>query len=157
MGRIVVDQTHVFRLERLYVTIAAGQNGQPTMQELGRTRGILPEQLSECWRMARLMPPLPEQCTEAMPGAFGIFRGESAEYIIAKAQRTVSGAPIFQYLLAPAAVLRAISGNVSYFEPYACEPIQQFPAPRYDLPPFVIEDPEAPDYDTQIASLEAIM
>lgn len=158
----LTDQTRVFQLERLYVSLTPGQGGQsssqaPALQVTGRTPGIKPELLSECWRMAQLMPPPADQRTDDMPGSFGIFRGETVDFIIVKAQIGSEGKPQFQFLLAPAAALRAIAGNWTMFSAYAREPIPQYAAPRTDLPPFTLDPPDPPDKDTQTDDLLTLM
>jgi hypothetical protein len=125
----------------------------PNLQVLGRTPGIRPEHLAECWRAATLMPPLPKHCTPDMPGSMGIFRGEAIDYILAKAQAGPAGNPQLQYMLVPSAAMRWLSGNVRLFEAFAFEPIPQFAAPRSDLNPFVIDNIEPADAETQTEDL----
>src|SRR5262249_10100458 len=129
----------------------------PTLQLQARTPGIRTEQIAECHRAARLVPPPPEQRTEKMPGSFGLFRGETIEFILAKAHVGPDGLPQFQYLLLPSAALRWLGGNLHLFESYATEPIPQFSTQRTDLPPFVLDKPEAPDAETQTDDLLALM
>ncbi len=147
------SSNRVFPLDRLY----AGANGQTRFDQVSRTPGVDPDQLAECRRLAHLMPPLPVQRTEAMPGAFGLFRGESIDYILAKAQQSANGAPQIQYILVPTAPLRSLGGNIRTFEGFACEPIPQFAVPRTDLAPFVLENPQAADDETQIDDLLALL
>ncbi|MEP7287291.1 MAG: hypothetical protein ABI947_16165 [Chloroflexota bacterium] len=145
-----------YQLERLYVTVT--ENGaKPTLQVLARTPGVTPPQLAECWRLAQLLPPPANQRTDAMPGSLGLFRGETAEYIIAKAQTGPNGVPQFQYLLAPSAAIRALGGNLESFVGYAKEPIPQFATQRSDLPPFVLDNPEPPDTETQTNDILALI
>ncbi len=153
----MTDQTRVFQLERLYVNVVP-QEGQPSaLQVAGRTTGIRPEHVAECWRAATLMPPLTAQCTPAMPGSMGIFRGETIDYILAKAQEGPTGNPQLQYMLVPSAAMRWLSGNIRLFEAFAFEPIPQFTTVRHDLAPFVLDNLEPPDAETQTNDLLALM
>src|SRR5947208_1400297 len=153
----LIDQTRVFQLARLYLALAAQDGAAPTLQLLARTPGVRPEHIAECRRAANLMPPPPDQRTDAMPGSLGLFRGETIDFIIAKAQVGSNGLPAFQYLLAPAAATRWLGGNIRVFEAYAREPIPQFTSQRTDLPPFVLDHPEPPDKDAQTDDLLALM
>src|SRR5262249_13997196 len=92
---------------------------QPTIQLLARSPGVKLEQIAECRRMAALLPPLPTQRTDDMPGSIGIFRGETVDYIVATAQQGPGGAPQFEYLLTPASALRSLAGNLRVFEDHA--------------------------------------
>ena len=153
----LTDQTRIFQLERLYVTMT-GQDGQPpTLQIMARTPGVHRDVLTECRRAANLMPPPPEQRSPDMPGSFGLFRSERLDYILAKAQQSPGGIPQFQYLLIPSAALRWLGGNIRLFEGFAREAIPEFATPRTDLPPFVLENPEPPDNDTQTNDILALM
>ncbi len=151
----MIDQTRIFQLERLYLAVTAHDGSAPSLQLLARTPDVRPEHIAECRRAANLMPP--DQRTDAMPGSLGIFRGETIDFIIAKAQVGPNGFPAFQYLLAPAAAIRWLGGNIRVFESYATEPIPQFTSQRTDLPPFVLDHPEPPDKDTQTDDLLALM
>lgn len=147
----MTDSSRVFQLDRLY----AGSNDGPggSVDVVARTPGVSPDQLTECRRLANLMPPPPAQRTDDMPGSLGLFRGESSDYILAKAQQGTSGAPQYQFVLMPAAPLRLLGGNIRTFEAFAREPMPRFAAPRADLPLFVLEHPEPADIDTQIDDL----
>ncbi len=151
----MTDSSRVFQLERLY----AGFNEQPggSVDIVARTPGVSADQLAECRRLANLMPPPPAQRTDEMPGAIGLFRGESVDYILAKAQQGASGAPQFQYIFMPSVPLRLLGGNIRLFEAFAREPIPRFATPRTDLPPFVLDNPEAADSETQIDDLLSLI
>ncbi|HVO42284.1 MAG TPA: hypothetical protein VMT34_06665, partial [Aggregatilineales bacterium] len=124
---------------------------------LARTAEVRPEQIAECRRFANLMPPPPDQCSGEMPGALGLFRGETIEYIIAKAFAGPGGWPQLQYVFAPSAVMRALLGNVRVFESFAKEPVPAFASQRTDLPRFVLDPPEPADPDTQADDLIALL
>jgi len=147
----LTDNNRVFQLARLYT------GAQSLFEQVSRTPGIGVDQLAECRRLANLLPPLPAQRTDDMPGALGLFRGDSIDFILVKAQQAANGAPLFQYLLMPAAPLRLLAGHVLTFESFAREPIPQYATPRTDLAPFVLENPESADSETQIEDLLALL
>lgn len=147
----MTDNNRVFQLARLYT------GAQSLFEQVSRTPGIGVDQLAECRRLANLLPPLPAQRTDDMPGALGLFRGDSIDFILVKAQQAANGAPLFQYLLMPAAPLRLLAGHVLTFESFAREPIPQYATPRTDLAPFVLENPESADSETQIEDLLALL
>ncbi len=124
---------------------------------IAHTPGAGIPQLAECRRLANLLPPLPAQRSDAMPGALGLFRGDSTDYILAKAQQGPSGAPQLQFVLIPIAPLRLLGGNIRTFEAFGREPIPQFAAPRDDLAPFVLENPEHADAEAQIEDLLSLL
>src|SRR5271165_527185 len=88
-----------------YLCVSA-ENNAIKADRLSHTPGANPIQLAEFLRLATLWPPLPAQRTEAMPSAIGLFRGESTEYLLVKAQQGANGAPYFQYVMMPSAPLR---------------------------------------------------
>lgn len=153
----MTDQTRIFQLERLYLAAASTEGQTPGLQLLARTPGVRPEHIAECRRAANLLPPPPAQRTSAMPSTIGLFRSESVDYILAKAQAGPQDLPQFQYLLLPAAAIRWLGGNLRLFESWAMEPIPNFPTQRLDLPPFVLENPEPPDAETQTDDLLALI
>lgn len=150
----MTDQ-QVFQLEHFYVA-ARGRDGQG-VQLLAQSPGITREQVAECVRIVQLMPPLPAQRSDAMPGSFGLFRGATVDYIIARAQQGQGGVPQAHYLLASAAFTRRLGGNLHLFDKFAREPFLQFATPRSDLPPFIISNPQPPDDNTQADDLLALL
>jgi hypothetical protein len=163
----MTDQTTVFQLERFYVAITSqdGQTPQPSTQPstqagtqpgvqlLARTPGIRPEHVAECTRAANLTPPPWNQQSEAMPASFGLFRGDTVDYILAKAQTGAGGQAQIHYLIVPSLALRRVGGNLYLFEPFAKEPIPSFPTQRMDLPTFTLDNPHPPSSDTQTDDL----
>ncbi len=150
----MTDQ-QVFQLEQFYVAVR-GQDGQG-LQLLAQTPGVPREHIAECVRMAQLMPPLPTQRSATMPGSLGLFRGAAIDYIIARAQQGPSGIPQIHYVLASAALIRQLGGNLHLFDKFAGEPFPQFATPRNDLPPFVLNNPQPPDDNTQADDLLALL
>jgi hypothetical protein len=154
----MTDAMRSIPLEQLYVTLGTADNYQGSLssQVIARSSNVRPEHIAECLRIARLLPP--ELPTEAMPGAFGLFRGESIEYVIAKSRRNaVGGVPYVQYLFVPSAILRNLSGNIRAFEAFAHEPIPTFNMQRTDLPPYVLRNVGAASGDSQIDDLSLLM
>jgi hypothetical protein len=92
-----------------------------------------------------------------MPGSIGLFRAESVDYVLVKAQQGGVGALQFQYLMLPATALRALGGNVRMFEAFAKEPIPTFQTLREDLPPFQFDGLEPADAETQTDDLLSLM
>jgi hypothetical protein len=149
----VTDTPQTLRLERLYAT----SKGQPdTPYTLAaRSPGASPDQLAEFRRLANLLPPMPAQRTDAMPGSLGLFRTESVDYVLVKAHQAPTGLQ-FLYLLLPAPYLRQLGGNIRAFEGWAKEPITTFSSVREDLPPFQFDGLEVADFDTQTEDLLAL-
>jgi len=151
----VTDYKSAFELDYLCVD---APNGKISADRLIRTPGVSPAHLTECVRLAALWPPLPTQRTEAMPGSVGLFRGESVDYILVKAQQGTNGAPRFQYVLTPAAPLRQLAGNWRWFEPFARSPIPESAEPRADLPLLSFSDsPQPASVETQVDDLLALL
>ncbi|MHB8629307.1 MAG: hypothetical protein ACYDBJ_12660 [Aggregatilineales bacterium] len=150
----MTDYNSAFELDYLCVD---APDGKITADRLMRTAGVSPAHLTECVRLAALWPPLPNQRTEAMPGSVGLFRGESVDYILVKAQQGSNGAPRFQYVLTPAAPLRQLAGNWRWFEPFARAPIPESTGPRADLPLLSFSEPQPASIETQVDDLLALL
>ncbi|HLA42079.1 MAG TPA: hypothetical protein VJZ27_01510, partial [Aggregatilineales bacterium] len=104
--------------------------------------------VQECLRVARVRPPTPELTSDAMPCALGYFRKDDGSYVIIKAQRTPEGHPQLLYLLVPDIALRWLGGNYRLFESLGYEEMRTFDAPRPNLPPLMLEEPQVlPDED----------
>jgi hypothetical protein len=113
----------------------------PTPGVIARTGAITPAHVAECLRVARLAPPLPGDTSSEMPGAFGVFRGESVDIVLAKAQRNDAGYPQLLFILTPLAAMRALEGNVSAFESLALMEMPSFSTIRRNLVPFDLLKP----------------
>jgi hypothetical protein len=146
----VTDTPQTLRLERLYAT-SKGQPDTPYTMA-ARSPGASPDQLAEFRRLANLLPPMPAQRNDAMPGALGLFRAESVDYVMVKAHQGQTGLH-FLYLMLPAPYVRQLGGNIRAFESWAKEPITTFNTVREDLPPFQFEGMDAADFDTQTDDL----
>jgi hypothetical protein len=125
------------------------------MQTLGSTPGFRQELLNECMRAAYLAPPPVRggDFNQQMPATVGIFRGDTVEYIIARAQRLPDGTPIAHFMPVSRQALLWLGGNVARLASYAQGAMV---AQRGDLPPFVFE-PQPPDIDEQNESLLTVM
>ncbi len=151
----MTDTPQMLRLERLYAT----SKGQPdTPYTLAaRSPGASPDQLAEFRRLANLLPPMPAQRSDAMPGSLGLFRVESVDYVLVKSHQGQNGLLQFLYLMMPVPYVRQLGGNIRVFESWAKEPIATFNTVREDLPPLQFEGMEAADFDTQTEDLLALI
>lgn len=138
-----MPEANVFQLERLYFGTLVTEDGRvsPAPGVIARTGGITPAHVAECLRAARLAPPLPGDTSPEMPGAFGLFRGESVDAILAKAQRNDAGYPQLMFILVPQAALLALEGNLLAFRSLAQMDMPAFTAIRRDLVPFELRNP----------------
>ncbi|WP_119072524.1 hypothetical protein [Aggregatilinea lenta] len=132
-----------FQLQRLYFGTLVAEDGRvsPTPGVIARTGEITPAHVAECLRVARLAPPLPGDTGPEMPGAFGVFRGESIDFVLAKAQRNDAGYPQLLFILTPVAALRALEGNASAFQSLALMDMPSFASIRRNLVPFELHRP----------------
>lgn len=125
------------RLERFYYGHLIDQHNRKsaTPGVIARTPGCSPECVTECLRVAKLVPPRPPETSDEMPGALGLFRGETSDFILVKAQQNAAG--IAQVLYAPtsAALLRHLAGNVLVFQSFAMTGMPTFAHPKHDLQP----------------------
>ena len=135
-----------------YLCVAA-ENTTIKADRLSRTPGANPIQLAEFARLGTLWPPIPVQRSDQMPSALGLFRGESSEYLLVKAQQGVNGTPCIQFVMMPAAPLRTLAGNLRWLVDFARAPIPEAMPPRADLPRLVFRDPQPASEQTQIDDL----
>ena len=149
-----MTEQDVFQLQRLYFGTLVAEDGRvsPTPGVIARTSEITPVHVAECLRVARLAPPLPGDTSPEMPGAFGVFRGESIDIVLAKAQRNDAGYPQLLFILTPMAALRALEGNVSAFQSLALMDMPSFSTIRRTLVPFELRRP-APSSPQEQADL----
>jgi len=150
-----VPDSPVFKLERLYVgTLASsGERTSATPGVIARTPGVTPGHAAECVRAARLPVPPAADLSEAMPGAVGLFRGETVDFILAKAQRNDSGLGQVLYILLPAEALRALEGNVLALRPLGMTNMPSFSAVKDNLLPFELRDAAPLSADAQVEAL----
>lgn len=150
-----VSETKSFYLDRFYFgnLIVGGSRSSAAAGIVARTPNVTPEQATECVQLAKLRPPLPAELTDDMPGALGLFRGgsQSADFIIAKAQRNDAGYPQIQFLLTPFAVLQQLGGNVLALRELGAMAMPSFSRMEPDLRPFEFHDvrPLSDDEQTQ--------
>lgn len=138
-----VPEPDIFQLQRLYFGTLVAEDGRvsPTPGVIARTSEITPVHVAECLRVARLAPPLPGDTSPEMPGAFGVFRGEGIDVVLAKAQRNDAGYPQLLFILTPMAALRALEGNVGAFQSLALMDMPSFSTIRRNLAPFELRRP----------------
>jgi hypothetical protein len=151
----LTDRSQVFHLEQLTLALTGAEGTGTGVQVLARTPGIRPDHIVECRRVANLPPAPWTQRSNEMPGAFGLFRGETVDYVLAKSQQRPQELPFIHYVLLPALAVRALGGNLRYFEAFARAPIP--PEQRSDMPLFVMEHVHPPDADAQSADLVALL
>ncbi len=132
-----------FQLDRLYFGILAehGAKISNTPGVIARTPDVTSTHITECLRLAQLAPPPPDQCSDQMPGALGLFRGETTDFILAKAQYNDAGLPQLLYILMPATPLRRLGGNVLAFRSLGMMEMPSFASIRQNLVPFELRDP----------------
>ncbi len=140
-----MTDTQVFQLSRAYfghlVDSPQQQRTSATAGVIARTPDITPAQIAECVRLAKLPPPF---STADMPGALGLFRGETIDFILTKAQYNDTGHPQVLYILTPMAPLRALGGNVLALKALAMMEMPSFSVPRTNLVPYELRDPKPP-------------
>jgi hypothetical protein len=120
---------------------------------IARTSQITPAQVAECLRLAKLPPPASAETGDEMPGALGLFRGESVDFILTKAQRNGAGHPQIMYVLVPVAPLRWLGGNLLALRSLGMMEMPSFGALKQDLTPFELRDPVPPSAQEQTDAL----
>ncbi|RPJ02756.1 MAG: hypothetical protein EHM39_01155, partial [Chloroflexi bacterium] len=147
-----MSEPQVFQLSRAYFghLIDTQQRTSATAGVIARTPDITPTQIAECVRVARLPSPV---ATNEMPGALGLFRGETIEFILAKAQANDTGHPQVLYILTPMAALRHLGGNVLALRSLAMMEMPSFATLRTNLVPFELRDPKPPSTEEQTDAL----
>lgn len=140
---------HKFELDYFFYGIPdTGQStAKPTV--LARTSGITPENVSECLLTSRLEPPPPDQTSEAMPSAVGLFRGDKIDYILTFARINPANLPQILYILLPAEVLRWLGGNLAPFREYSRREMPLFKEPRTELPRLPLLNPHMASVEEQ--------
>lgn len=145
-----------FRLEQFCAMLIPATDGQSTpIPHIVQTPGIRPEQVFECRRLAYLPPPT--NPNDEMSASLGLFRGETTDYILAKSQNSADKLPCFQYVLMSSSVLAQLKNNIRKFETFAREPISSDNPSATDLPPFILDDTDLPDDQTQLDYLQAFV
>lgn len=150
-----VAESQVFQLSRLYYghLVAGGTRTSTAPSVIARTPDITPQQVAECIRLAKLAPPPPQETTPDMPGALALFRGETTDFILAKAQYNATGVPQVLFILAPIAALRALAGNVLALRSLALMEMPSFSAVKNNLVPFELNDAAPPSPEVQTDAL----
>lgn len=121
---------------------------------VARTAGIRPEHVIEARRIATLSAQRPLTPLAPPPITLGLLRGETVDYVAAKALPTKNGDTIVQYLIVPSNVLRALGGNLQPLEAFAREPL---PPPNEPLQPFMIANPHQPSPEQQSDAILALL
>jgi hypothetical protein len=150
-----VSYNPAFQLERLYIgtLVDNRQRISATPGVIARTPGITPAQAVECVRAARLPSPPAAVLSEAMPGAVGLFRGETVDFILAKAQPNDAGLPQVLYILLPPEPLRALGGNILALRSLGMMNMPSFSAVKENLLPYEMRDVAPLGTDEQIDAL----
>ncbi len=139
-----------FQVERVSMVITP--NGA---QVLARSAGIRPDHVVECRRAAYLLPPPPAERINTMPAALGLFRGETIDYILARAEHRANDIPLVEYLLLPSQMVRGMGGNLRAFSPYmrASVALEQ----RVEHPPLAFNSVTPPTAEAQTDDLLALI
>jgi hypothetical protein len=146
-----VSDSQVYQLAQVYFGNLVSNRKQvsDTPGVIARTPDITPTQVNECLSLARLAPPSPSETAPEMPGALGLFRGETIDFILARSQRNDAGYPQLQCVLAPIAPLRALGGNALALRALGMAAMPSFATTNPNLAPFELRDPRPPTSDEQ--------
>jgi hypothetical protein len=147
-----VPEPQVFQLSRAYFghLVDHQKRASANAGVIARTSDITPTQIAECVRLAPLPPPL---SGGDMPGAVGLFRGETVEFILAKAQYNDVGTPQVLYIVTPMAALRQLGGNVLALRALGMSDMPAFSAIKSNLVPYELRDPKPPSAEEQADAL----
>lgn len=149
------ERPQAFQLERFSLILPAKVATRPVSATLlSRTAGVRPEHVIEARRIATLTAQRPATPLAPPPVTLGLLRGETLDYIAAKALLTKDGDTVVQYMIVPLAVLRALGGNLRPLEAFAREPL---PSDNEPLQPFVIANPRPPSAEQQSDDLLALL
>ncbi len=149
------DRPQIVQLERFSLIIPAQPAARPVSGHLiARTAGIRPEHVIEARRVATLAAQRPLTSLAPPPITLGLLRGETVDYVAAKALLTKDGDTVVQYLIIPFNVLRTLGGNLRPLEAFAREPL---PPANEPLQPFVIANPQAPSAEQQSDAILALL
>jgi len=142
----------LFQLDRLYFGTLVGSADPPGV--IAHTPNLTPAQVAECLRLAPLAPLAP---ADDMPGALGLFRGDTIDFILTKSQFNDANLPQVLYILVPLAVLRALGGNVLSFRSLALTEMPSFSASKFNLVPYEFRDPVQLTDEEQTNSLNDLL
>ncbi len=144
-----------FQLERFYFgVLASDKQAKPTV--LARSPNLTPDHLAECLAIGRITPPLPDQTSEEMMSAVGLFRGETVDFILAIAQLTSAGTPQLMYIGVPNAPMQWLGGNLGPFKALGYNEMPVFEQLR-EVPPFALNDPQPLSADEQSEAMMDLM
>ncbi|MBI5959068.1 MAG: hypothetical protein HY866_10060, partial [Chloroflexi bacterium] len=148
-------ESQTFQLARLYYghLVAGGNRISATPGVIARTADITPAQVTECLHLAKLAPPSPQETNPDMPGSLALFRGETIDFILAKAQYTEAGIPQVLYLLMPVAPLRAMGGHVLALRSLALMEMPPFASVKTNLQPYEMRELASPSAEIQTDTL----
>lgn len=149
----MTENARLFQLEQCYVAMPTSGAGR---QLIASSSSVAAGLVEEFARLAPLQAPILKtpEFNEPMPLTVGIFRGETVDYIIARAGRTPDGKQmIIHYLAVPAAAVRWLGGNLTLLEGIVQAPLVP---PDRSLPAFVFE-PVSPTYELQNRVLLALL
>jgi hypothetical protein len=140
-----------FQIERFYFGNLI-QGGQPAGKPMviARSAQVTAEQVQACLKLARVKPPEPHQTTADMPSVLALLHGQNGDHIMVKSQRTPEGYPQLLYLLLPDLAMRWLGGNFSLFESLGYQEMRTYEAPRADLAPLMIDNPQTLGDEEQV-------
>jgi len=154
-----VSEPRVYHLDRFYYgnLVFKGKRLSVTPGVVARTAHITPEQVAESVRVARLRPPAQDETTPDMPGALGLFRGQTLDFVLVKAQQNEDGFAQVLYILLPNQALQASGGNVLAFRSLAMMDMPSFRKVRTDLQPYTLNPTPPPTPDEQQGYLNSFL
>ena len=153
-----MSESQVFQFPRAYfgTLIDASEQPQSTIgapRIIAQTPDITPAQIGECVRLAKLPPPILAESAVEMPGALGLFRGETIDFIFAKAQYNDANTPQIMYILVPSSSLRRLGGHLLTFWSLGMMDMPTFSTIKNDLVPFELRAPQPPTVEEQSDSM----
>ncbi|MCC6616012.1 MAG: hypothetical protein IT320_21260 [Anaerolineae bacterium] len=142
-----------FRLEHFYFGQLV-QDGKAVREArvLGASPGIKQEHVAECTQTA-LVPPLPRHPR----GTWAILRARTVPYLFVQTQIGAAGQVVGHFILMPADVVRAYSGNLQSLMTLLHGQAPAFEKPQERMMPIELEEPQPPDSGQQTAAMLALM
>ncbi|MBN2305130.1 MAG: hypothetical protein JXQ72_11665 [Anaerolineae bacterium] len=153
-----MTESPAFQLEHFYFGNLVDQHNRKSAAPgvIARTPGCTQEHVTECLRLAKVMPP--QRIADSMPAVLALFRGGTAtDFILVKAQRTAASLPQILYIMLPATLARQSAGNILAFDALAMKPMPVFYRLRSDLEPLDLPDLKPLSTDEQVESLMAAL
>ncbi|MBE0689931.1 MAG: hypothetical protein IH587_07395, partial [Anaerolineae bacterium] len=142
-----------FRLDHFYFGQLV-QDGKAVREAvvLGASPGVKPEHVAECTQTA-LVPPLPRHPR----GTWAILRAKFVAYLFVQTQIGEAGQVVAHFILMPADVVRAYSGNLHSLMSLLHGQAPAFERPQERTMPIELAEPQPPDAGQQTAAMLVLM